>query len=127
MCHTAPDGCHCTCAGMSSCTVFDILPFDAIILRCKEEANKGGSGAGGSGRSGGLGELITLEELYVAQVERGSDGVGPAGAVSPGLSKKKKEIQARSAIAWSRGEPLLANESMYWWMQTGRGRNLPGE
>ena len=31
---------------------------------------------------------------------------------SPGWSRKKKAIQARSAIAWSRGEPLLAAESM---------------
>ena len=31
---------------------------------------------------------------------------------SPGLSKNKKAIQARSEIAWSCGEPLLAAESM---------------
>ena len=45
----------------------------------------------------------------------------------PGQSRKKKAIQARSAIAWSRGEPLLAAESMQWSMETGRGRTLPGE
>ena len=81
------------------------LPFDSILMRRKEEANKGGGGAGGGGSRGGLGGLITLEELYVAQVERGSDGVSPAGAVSPGLSRKKKEIQARSEIAFPLGEP----------------------
>ena len=46
---------------------------------------------------------------------------------SPGRIRKKEEIQARSAIAWSRGEPLLAAESMQWRMQTGRGSNLLGE
>ena len=45
----------------------------------------------------------------------------------PGWSRKKKAIQPRSAIAWSCGEPLLADESMQWRMETGRGRNLLGE
>ena len=47
MCNMAPDGRHCTCSGVSSCAVSDGLPFDAIFMRCKEEANKGGGGAGG--------------------------------------------------------------------------------
>ena len=46
---------------------------------------------------------------------------------SPGQIRKKKAIQARSAIAWSRGEPLLEAESMQWRMETWRGRTLPGE
>ena len=46
---------------------------------------------------------------------------------SPGQSRKKKAIQTRSVIAWSRGETLLVAESMQWRMETGRGRNLPGE
>ena len=51
----------------------------------------------------------------------------PPAHYSLGWSRKKKAIQARSAIAWSRGEPLLAAESMQWRMETGRGRTLPGE
>ena len=90
MCHTAPDGCHCTCAGMSSCAVSNIILFDAILLRCKEEDNKGGGGASGGGSRGGLGGLITHEELYVVQVERGSDGFGPAGAVFSGLKEEEE-------------------------------------
>ena len=46
---------------------------------------------------------------------------------SPGRSRKKKAIQARSAIAWSQGDPPLAVASMQWRMETGRGRTLPGE
>ena len=46
---------------------------------------------------------------------------------SPGRSRKKKAIQARSAMAWSQGEPVLAVASMQWSMETGRGRTLPGE
>ena len=68
---------------MSSCAVSDRLPFDAIFMRHKEEANKGGGGAGGGGSCGGLEGLVTHKELYVAQVERSRDGVGPAGAVFP--------------------------------------------
>ena len=75
---------------MSSCAVLDRLPFDAILLHRKEEATKGGGGAGGGRSRGGLGGLITHKELYVAQVERGSDGVSPAGAVFPG-SKEEEE------------------------------------
>ena len=62
----------------------DRLPFDVIFMRRKEEANKGGDNAGGGGSRGGLGGLVTYEELYVAQVEGGGDGVGTAGAVFPG-------------------------------------------
>ena len=40
--------------------------------------------------------------------------------------RKRKAIQARSAIALSFGEPLLATEFMQWRMETGRGRTLPG-
>ena len=68
MYHTALDGCYCTCAGMSCCAVSDRLPFDAILLRRKEEANKGGGGAGDGGSCGGLGGLTTHKELDVAQV-----------------------------------------------------------
>ena len=75
---------------MSSCAVSNGLPFDSILLRRKEEANKGGGGAGGGGSRGGLGGLITHKELYVAQVERGSDSVGPAGAVFPGLKEEEE-------------------------------------
>ena len=51
----------------------------------------------------------------------------PPSQYSPGQRRKKKAIQARSAIAWSRGEPLLAAESMQRSMETGRGRTLLGE
>ena len=51
----------------------------------------------------------------------------PPEQYSPGRSRKKKAIQVRSVIAWSRGEPLLAAESMQWRMETGRGRTIPGE
>ena len=51
----------------------------------------------------------------------------PPAQYSPGWSRKKKAIQARSAIAWSREEPLLAAESMQWRIETGRGRTLTGE
>ena len=98
MCHTAPDGFHCTCAGMSRCTVSDRLPFDEIFLSLKEEAIKGDGG-----RRGGLVGLITHEELYVAQVERGSDSVGPAGAVFPG-SKEEEE-----------SDPGEVCDSLVWW------------
>ena len=40
----------------------------------------------------------------------------PPAQYSPGWSRKKKAIQARSALAWSRGEPLLEAESMQWGM-----------
>ena len=75
---------------MSSCVVSNRLPFDAIFMRRKEEANKGGGGAGGGGSRGGLGGLITHEELSVAQVERGGDGVGPAGALLPGSEEEEE-------------------------------------
>ena len=75
---------------MSSCAVSNRLPFDAIFLRCKEEANKGGDGAGGSGIRGGLGGLITHKELYVTQVEGGGDSVGTAGTVFPGSEEKEE-------------------------------------
>ena len=51
----------------------------------------------------------------------------PPAQYLPSRSRKKKAIQARSAIAWSRGEPPLAVESLQWRMETGRGRTLPGE
>ena len=75
---------------MYSCAVSDRLPFDAIFLRCKEEAKKGGGGAGGGGSCGVLGGLITHEELYVAQVEWGGDGVGTASALFPGSEEKEE-------------------------------------
>ena len=53
---------------MSCCAMYDRLPFDAILLRRKEEANKGGGGAGDGGSCGGLGGLTTHKELDVAQV-----------------------------------------------------------
>ena len=103
MCHTTPDGRHCTCPGVACCAVSDGFPFDAIFLRRKEEANKGGGGAGGGESRGGLGGLITHEELYVAQVEGGGDGVGTAGAVFPG-SEEKEEIDpgevCNSLVSW---------------------------
>ena len=40
----------------------------------------------------------------------------PPAQYSLGRSRKKKAIQARSALAWSRGEPLLAAESVQWRM-----------
>ena len=103
MCDTAPDGCHCTFTGMSCCDVSDRLPFDTILLCRKEEANKGGGGAGGGGSRGGLGGLIIHEELYVEQVERGSDGVGPAGAVFPGSKEKEESDRGEvcdSLVSW---------------------------
>ena len=51
----------------------------------------------------------------------------PPAQYSLGRSRKKKAIQARSAMAWSQGEPLLAVASMQWRMEKGRGRTLPGE
>ena len=51
----------------------------------------------------------------------------PSVQYFPGESRKKKAIQARSAISWYRGEPLLAAESMQWSMKTGRGLTIPGE
>ena len=51
----------------------------------------------------------------------------PLAQYSPGQSSKNKAIQARSAMAWSRGEPFLAVASMQWRMEMGRGRTLPGE
>ena len=51
----------------------------------------------------------------------------PPAQYSPGQSRKKKATQARSAIAWYWGEPLLAAESMQWSMETWRGSTLPGE
>ena len=51
----------------------------------------------------------------------------PPAQYSIRRSRKKKAIQARSAMAWSRGEPLLAVASMQWMMETGRGLNLWGE
>ena len=75
---------------MSCCAVSNRLPFDAILLRRKEEANKGGGGAGGGGSCGGLGGLTPHEELDVVQVEKGRDGVGPAGVVFPGSEEEEE-------------------------------------
>ena len=103
MFHTAPDGCHCTCTEMSSCAVSYRLPFDVSLLCRKEEAKKGGGGAGGGGSRGGLGGLITHEELYVAQVERGSDGVVPAGAVFPESKEEEESDPGKvcdSLVSW---------------------------
>ena len=90
MCHTAPCGCHCTCAGVSYGAVSNRFSFDAIFLRHKEEANEGGGSKGGSRRYGGLGGLISHEELGVAQVEGGGDGICPAGAVFPGSEEEEE-------------------------------------
>ena len=88
---------------MSSFAVSSRLPFDAILMCHKEEAKKGGGGAGGIRSRGGAGGLIKYKELYVAQVERGSDGVGTAGAVFPG-SKKEEESDpgevCDSLVSW---------------------------
>ena len=51
----------------------------------------------------------------------------PPAQYSPSRSGKNKAIQARSAISWSHGEPLLADELMQWRMEKGRGRTLPGK
>ena len=64
--------------------------FDTIFLRRKEEDNEGGDGAGGGGSFGGLGGLISHEELDVAQVEGGGDGVCPAAAVFPGSEEEEE-------------------------------------
>ena len=88
---------------MSSCDVSDRLPFDAIFMRCKEEANKGGGSAGGSGSRGGLGGLITHEELYVTQVVGGGEGVGTAVAVFPGSEEKEESDPGEvcnSLVSW---------------------------
>ena len=88
---------------MSSCAVSDRLPFDAIFLRRKEEADKGSGSAGGGGNCGGLGGLITHEELYVAQVEGGGDGVGLSGAVFPGLKEEEESDPGKvcdSLVSW---------------------------
>ena len=50
----------------------------------------------------------------------------PPTQYSLGRRRKKKAIQARSAIALSLGDPLLETDSMQWRMETGRGRTLPG-
>ena len=68
----------------------DRFSFDAIFLRRKEESNKSGGGAGSSGSCGGLGGLSSHEELYVAQVKGGGDGVCPAGAVFPRLEEEEE-------------------------------------
>ena len=50
----------------------------------------------------------------------------PPAQYSLGRRRKKKVIQARSAIFLSLLVPLLATEYMQWRMETGRGRTLPG-
>ena len=50
----------------------------------------------------------------------------PPAQYSPVRSRKKNEIQARSAIAIPLGDPPWATESMQWRVETGRGRTLPG-
>ena len=76
-----------------------LMPFLCVV---KRRLKKGG-GAGGIRSRGGAGGLIKHKELYVAQVERGSDGVGTAGAVFPG-SKKEEESDpgevCDSLVSW---------------------------
>ena len=88
MCHTAPGGCHCTCTGVPCCSLSDRFYFDAIFLRCKEEANDGGDSAGGRGGCGGLGGLCSHEELDVMKGERGGDCVCSPVAVFTGSYEK---------------------------------------
>ena len=85
----APDGCHYTCTGVSCCAVSNRFAFDAIFLRCKEEANEGGGGAGGRGGFGGLGGLSSHEELDVAKGEGGGDCVCSTCAVYSWLEEEE--------------------------------------
>ena len=50
----------------------------------------------------------------------------PPVQYSPGQRRKKKAIQARSAIYLPLGELPWAIESMQWRMETGRGSNITG-
>ena len=68
----------------------DRIPFGAIFLRRKEEANKGGGGTGGGGSCGGLDGLVSHKELDVAQVEGGGEGVCPTGAVFHGSEEEEE-------------------------------------
>ena len=90
MCHTASDGCHCTCTGVSCSGVSNRFSFDAIFLCCKEEANEGGVGAGGRGGFGELGGFGSHEELDVAKVEGGGDCICSAHLVFAGLEKEEE-------------------------------------
>ena len=67
----------------------DRFSFDAIFLRFKEEANKGGGGAGGRGSFCGLGGLGSHKELDGVKGEGGGDGVCPTSAVLPGSEEEE--------------------------------------
>ena len=90
VCHTAPDGCHCTCAGVSYCAVSNRFSFDAIFLRCKEEANEGGGGVGGREIFGGLGGLNYHKELDVAKGKGGGDCVCSTRTVFSGSEEEEE-------------------------------------
>ena len=116
MCHTEPYGCHCICVGVSCGAVSDQFSFDAIFLCRKEEANEGGGGAGGGGSCDGLGGLISHKN-WISRRLKGVETVSVLpDQYSPIRERKKKAIQARSAIDFSLGDLLLVTESMQWRM-----------
>ena len=68
----------------------DRFSFDVIFLRCKEEANGGGSGAGGRRSFSGLSGLGSHEELDVVKFGGGGDDVCLAGTVLPGSEEEEE-------------------------------------
>ena len=65
ICHTSPDGRHCTRPGVSCGTMENRLSFDSVLLSSEEETDKGGRGTFLWGCGGGWGWLIANEELDV--------------------------------------------------------------
>ena len=127
MCQTAPNGRHCTCSGVSCCAVSDGSPFDAIFYVVKRRLTNVAAAQVASEAVVAWKGWLPTNKCMSRRVKGVVTVLVPPAQYSLGRSRKKKAIQARSAIAWSRGEPLLAAESMQWRMETGRGRNLPGE
>ena len=64
---------------------------------------------------------------WILQMVKGVETVSvPPAQYSPGWRRKRKAIQARSAIALPLGELPWAMESIKWRMETRRGRTRPG-
>ena len=75
ICHTVPDGSHCTHPGVSCGAMDNRFAFDSIILVSEVETDKDGRGVFFWSCGGGWGCLFANIELYVPELERCGDCV----------------------------------------------------
>ena len=106
------------------------LSLDTIFLHGVKEADKGGTGSHGwaCGDRGHFEWLLANKEMEISEKERVVVGVvATLRKYSPGLSRKKKAIQARSLIARCRSVLPRQTTSGAWGMETVIGRTQVGE